>query len=101
MKYKKEKRQLRHFLASTFNLWTRKMSFKKLKFFYQELVYIQKYLYIHYAPQVSNILNYTPKGGDIIQYTGADTTDFKNGYFYKYDGSNWVNIPVQPTGINR
>lgn len=42
MKYKKKKRQLRHYLESTFNLWTRKMSLKKLKFFYKEFQYIQE-----------------------------------------------------------
>lgn len=96
VKYKKEKRQLRHFLESTFNLWTRKMSLKKLKFFYKEFLYIQKYLngINSYAQQVSDILNYTPKGGDVIQYMGAETPNFKPGYFYKYDGSNWVNIPI-------
>ena len=30
---------------------------------------------------------------------GAETSNFKPGYFYKYDGSNWVNIPVQPTEL--
>lgn len=45
MKYKTEKRKLRHFLASTFNLYTRKMSLKNLKFFYQEFYfYIYKIL---------------------------------------------------------
>lgn len=66
MKYKKEKRRLRHFLASTFNLWTRKMSLKKLKFFIKEFLYIQEELDKINSLQVSNI-HYTPKGGDIIQ----------------------------------
>ena len=44
MKYKKEKRKLRHFLASTFNLYTRKMSLKNLKFFYKEFLYINEYI---------------------------------------------------------
>jgi len=52
-----------------------------------------------YAPQVSDINKYSPKNGDIIQYTGADTTNFKNGYFYKYDGSKWINTKVQPTEL--
>lgn len=44
MKYKKKKRQLRHYLASNFNLWTRKMSLKNLKFFYQEFLFINEYI---------------------------------------------------------
>lgn len=44
MNTKKKKRQLRHYLASTFNLYTRKMSLKKLKFFYQEFQFIQEYI---------------------------------------------------------
>lgn len=44
MKYKKKKRQLRHYLASNFNLWTRKMSLKNLKFFYKEFLYINEYI---------------------------------------------------------
>lgn len=43
-KYKKKKRQLRHFLSTTFNLWTRGMSLKKLKFFYKEFQYIQEHI---------------------------------------------------------
>jgi hypothetical protein len=44
VKYKKKKRRLRHFLESTFNLWTRGMTLKELKFFYKEFQYIQEHI---------------------------------------------------------
>ena len=51
-----------------------------------------------YAPQVPNIEKYIPATGDIIQYTGQDTThdnmQLKNGRFYKFNGTNWIPQPV-------
>lgn len=35
--------------------------------------------------------------GDIVQYIGNTTTDYTNGYFYKWDGNLWNNIPIMET----
>ena len=42
--YKKQKRHLRHFLYKKFNLYTRKMSLKSLKYFYKSFNEIQAVL---------------------------------------------------------
>ena len=37
--------------------------------------------------------------GTIVQYTGASSANYINGYFYKRGESGWVNVKTQETSI--
>lgn len=48
----------------------------------------------------SSLIPANPTNGDVIYYTGTTTTDFTNGRYYQYDGSNWVETPARVfTGV--
>lgn len=48
-----------------------------------------------FLPQLSSLPS-TYSTTKVVQYIGEDTPDLKKGYFYKFNGTNWENIIVQP-----
>jgi hypothetical protein len=38
----------------------------------------------------------TETNGTIVQYIGETNSDLTYGYFYRYNGTDWVNCLVQP-----
>lgn len=46
------------------------------------------------------ILPDTEITGAIVQYTGETNSELTNGFIYRFDGTKWVNIPVQEIPSN-
>lgn len=46
--------------------------------------------YQPYVPQVVDFSAFNPRTGEIVQYIGNDTEEYKKGFFYKYDNTEII-----------